>query len=397
MIKTHARTRSASNTLASLTSARSLAGMALIALAGLAGCASSGNSATSAPASPQASASQSSEIVFDLDGWRDLGYRLAWSVSGEASTQEGVKFIDPLGDLILIHSNDNILTAREATTGVTRWSRQVGRPIVRFVGTLRDGDTIYSCEESQLHYINAQSGNLERREPFAALANTKPTLYGPLMLISGTGGQVVAHNTNTGVYQWRYRMGSPITAAPVMVGRDVAVVTDSGEVLLIDVVDRDSRGRGRNIYGGLANTPVTDGRRLYIASLDQSIYCFDSSDGAQRWRIRTEAQISAQPALHEGVLYVEVPTEGAGMIAVNTNNGAIIWNNADLSGEVIGSVKGDLMVWDGETMHTVDAADGSVIKSVPLPGTDHIRTTSFADGDLYVSMSDGSIGALRRR
>ncbi|MCA9294559.1 MAG: PQQ-binding-like beta-propeller repeat protein, partial [Phycisphaerales bacterium] len=237
---------------------------------------------------------------------RTMGYQIEWFVPSALS--DGCRFLDPAGDIILVHDGRNVLTAREASTGQRRWGATLATPVAKFVGNMRIDDRIVVSGESEVQYLSARTGDLLDRQRLAALANTPPLHMGRFLIYGCATGEVLGHDMVTGYKKWGHMLEGRITADPVQTGSRAFAVSQTGEIIAID----PDSGRGsrpkRPLYDGLDNSPVADARIAVIAGLDQSIYAFNHSDLSLRWRIRTDAPLKDQPTLANRTAYVAVPT-----------------------------------------------------------------------------------------
>src|SRR5678815_3939067 len=149
---------------------------------------------------------------------------------------------------------------------------------------------------------------------------------------------------------------------------------------------------GRNhIYAGLSTDPVTDGRLLFVASLDQSIYAFSPDGGSQVWRYRTGAPLRTQPAVAGERLYCDVP--GQGLTAFDVGTGNVAGTQKNCHGTVIATSKGRLIVWDGANSNfsLVETGRGDIVNSVTFPNVAMIRPEKFDDGNLYFVSKSGVV------
>lgn len=363
----------------------------------LTGCASSGSGDESTPSS--ASAPQPGNIGSVSDRatpFLELGYRLNWAIGDTSAPMSRAKMIDVVDDLVLVHDQGNSITAREVSNGETRWAANLGTPLTKFVGNVRIGDRVVSASESELLILDADTGRLDDRQRLAVLSNTSPAIADGYMLIFGTAkGEVFGHDIRVGLKRWGFALNQRIKGDPIMIGQIAGAVAESGQVLLVNPANGEAIAPLQQIYGGLENDPVTDGVNLYIASSDQSIYAFESTTGQLLWRVRTQSRLVAQPTVHNGVLYQDVPSEG--LIAVNTRTGKRIWANPDVSGTVIAERKGELLVWDGSEAVLIDPASGDERERVALPGVREIIANGFVDGELIVLSGDSALARFSSR
>lgn len=324
---------------------------------------------------------------------RELGYQIEWFVPGAASA--GCRFIDPAGDLVLVHDAHNVLSAREASTGQRRWGATLATPVAKFVGNMRLDDRIIVSGESEVQYLSARTGDLLDRQRLASLANTRPLQMGRFLIYGCASGEVLGHDMAAGYKKWGHMLEGRITANPTLVGSRVLAVSQTGEIIAIDPVSGRGSRPARPLYTGLDNSPVADARIALIAGLDQSIYAYNHADLSLRWRVRTDAPLKDQPTLANRTAYVTVPTSG--LKALDASTGEEKWTATGIHGSVIATNRGDLIVWDGSTMRRLDPTSGDVIASEALPGVSMVVADGFEDAQLYLMMADGTLAKYARR
>lgn len=323
------------------------------------------------------------------DDWAHLGYRWDWSARPYISDRGTLSSFAPAGDLIIAQESGSNVSVLESRSGRLLWTSQLGSRFTKFVGSVRDNEVILTSSASELFELGATSGNLVGKSRFKFLVDTSPVLAGNIAIYGSNSGKLLAHNRDTGVIAWAYALDGPIETPPVMVGDEiVAGLSRGGDVIFLDPFTGASVGRAK-ISGGVTSAPVADIDRLYVASLDQSIYAFDALGGALAWRVRTEYPITAQPTSHDGALYISLRTHG--LTAFDTIDGSLLWRNDKVEGNVIGLRDGELLVVDGTRLALVDPENGDVIRHHDFPGATSITTDTFVDGAVYVVGQSGVI------
>ena len=380
-----------------------LARLALVPAALLAGLAPLGcQPAAPAPAPTQVRATES-----DLDAWRSLGFELDWSVSGRAGAN--VEAIAPEGDVVIIVDEQSVVTAREDDTGAIRWSIQVTSPTEQFFNAVRvpnyemnnpDGsvtaaDAVLVTSSTEIFAYDLVSGAiLERyREP---LTISTPLIVDRDRMIYGTAaGRLQSKRMINGVTKWSYRMEGPVEGTPVRLrGGLIGAVSNGGEVLITDTLSGASVSGPVSIFGGIDTEPITNGFTMFIASVDHSIYAFDAASGQRRWRVRTPAPLREQPALYGNALLV---TTATGMTAYNSRNGDELWSNADVRGEAISSIRGDVLVFTGDELILVDPDTGGIVDRKPAGVFREFHAAGFEDADIYGVAPGGAVTKFTAR
>lgn len=363
-----------------------VAGLCLAALTST-GCARGQRDASGAAAP---GAKGGSEAAPSVDPMGALGYRSEWRGYPQVDAKAGAKSIDVLGDLIAVQDKRNILTVMEPATGKNRWSLDLGSPLMKFVGNARLDNKVLACGESEIQVLDARNGAILERQKLAEIANTRPVISDRIAVFGTSTGEVLGHNLNTGYKLWAYKLGGTVTADPVFVGPSVAVVSQAGDVIVLDPRSGESLGRRRSIFGGLNNNPVANENSVFIAGADQSVWSI-SDEGRLLWRVRTPDALSAQPAVHEDSVYVSVPS--LGFCAFEAASGSRKWATPGVAGRLLAVRNGRLIVWDdaARTLTSLDAQKGDVLDRVERPETRLVTVSAPVDGDLYLVNADGSV------
>lgn len=354
--------------------------------------ASSGSSGSSASSASSGKAVSSPIKAVDREAEHDavekLGYRIEWRGFPFTSRGLRVRYFDLLGDAIVVQDDTSTVTVMDPVTGRNRWSTRLAGELTRFVGSARHNDTLLCASDTSLYFIDIRTGTIKDKQRLAVVVNTPPLVINHMAIFGCTSGELLGHNLISGYKQWGYLLNGSITTSPVAVGAGVGVVSQGGDVLIVNPLNGASFGRAM-IFDGISNHPVAGADTLFVASRDQSAYAFDASTGKRVWRYRTEQPISDQPAAYNGRLYVAVP--GRGLIAFNGATGEIIWTAPGVRGEPIGIHDDRLIVWNGSVATLIDDRRGDVIDEVGIPGLKALKMTSFVDGDLYAVTPAGAV------
>jgi outer membrane protein assembly factor BamB len=319
-----------------------------------------------------------------------IGYRIDWKGYTATSSRRAPKHFEVFGDTLVAHDQRNIVSVMDARTGKNRWNASVGHRLERFVGNARWFDRLVVPSETEVYVFDINTGSLEARHRLAALANTPPAVVGNFAVFGCTSGELVAHDLAAGFKGWGYLTRGAIRQRPVKLGDiDVGSVSEEGAIIIVDVRTGSARGRSAQIYGGVATEPVGDGRTLYVASRDQSLWAYRVEDGALRWRVRTQNPITAQPTLHGGTLYVTLVESG--LTAFSGRSGDRLWSNEEVRGEAIAMLDRDLLVWTGSSFQVVEADTGVLVREVDFPDTLAIATDGFEDAIIYAIGRGGEV------
>jgi outer membrane protein assembly factor BamB len=141
--------------------------------------------------------------------------------------------------------------------------------------------------------------------------------------------------------------------------------------------------------GGLYSQPVVADGTVYVTSTDQTVYAVDGSSGNEQWRVGTNTELRATPAVTKGL--VVIPTNNR-LLAVSAANGAGEWksqkfsNTRSLTVTQSGGSAQIYVVSDGnDQLRRVNAVTGDIVWQVALPGRSDGLTNApaVANGHLY--------------
>lgn len=367
------------------------AGLALVLCAtGLVGCGSGGGGRGAVGSV----AARAERAPIDHEAYARIGYRIEWRGFPVMTQNAHVAQFDVLGDALVVQDSANTFTAMETGSGRNRWSNQLATPLTRFVGNVRVDNHLLASSDSELYVLDMQTGAQLDRQHLAVLVNTKPLVSKDVAVYGGASGEVLGHSLVTTFKKWGYMLGGSIDARPAAVGDLVGVVSQTGDVIILDPSTGSSTGRGR-VFAGLANNPVGSPSALYVASLDQSVYAFGAYGGERLWRHRVEQPITDQPTLDGDRLYVAIP--GAGLLAFNAASGEVLWTATGVRGSVVAERDKRLVVWDGSQAILIDPETGDVLDRVKLPGVARVAFDAFKDGNLFTTTSDGVVSKFTPR
>ena len=99
------------------------------------------------------------------------------------------------------------------------------------------------------------------------------TVSGSSLITGHSGGEIFSLSVEDGSIQWRYDVVDVVSAGVLKVGGYVAFGTKRGEFYLLDSSD-GSVIEKRELKGLISFPPVTDGKRIFVATDKGMITCF---------------------------------------------------------------------------------------------------------------------------
>ena len=294
-------------------------------------------------------------------------------------------------------------------SGVIKWRYPAGGPVV---GTAAIGNPIGSDTtmfvggaDGELHAVSANYGTskwsyirprlhlngrwqMRAKRPIVSSAALSPEG----IVYVGADTALVALNAATGsggfagTVKWSYETRGLVLASPALddLGRIYVGSMDGSMYALV-------RENGAYLWrfdaeGGLYSSPALDGRgRLYVGSVDGYLYALDAATGALAWKFRTSAAVYSSPATSWATAnddQVEQQQQSQGSSSTGSAT--------DRSGE---------LVYVGSTdwkLYAVRAEDGTLAWNQTLRhpnGTQHGGGTNDASNDASSDASNDSASA----
>lgn len=150
----------------------------------------------------------------------------------------------------------------------------------------------------------------------------------------------------------------------------VCLDTETGDELWAYVYPSSERS-----FPGPRATPVLDKDKLYVLSWQGKLFCLNKTDGREIWSrdifsdslaVKDRWGFCSSPVIHKDLLVLNLNTHG---IALNKNNGELIWNSPEGSGAFSSTT---LFSYDGvqagtfmsdSTLYIVDINNGTVLNT----------------------------------
>ncbi|MFJ5268221.1 PQQ-binding-like beta-propeller repeat protein [Streptomyces sp. NPDC088358] len=185
---------------------------------------------------------------------------------------------------------------------------------------------------------------------------------------------------------WRFRMSNDVWGTPTVAG-DLVYVT-SFEVHALDVATGRRSFKTRDVAWSMA---VADGR--IHASDGPTLFALDAREGADLWRLATDAWVYSLKADRGTVV---TGTRGGGVQAWEASNGQKLWEvtgaQTDFESPEAGPAvhDGTVFVWKDARLRALEARTGEERWSYPIGdaascGGVPVRLTRADDGYVYIS------------
>ena len=185
---------------------------------------------------------------------------------------------------------------------------------------------------------------------------------------------------------WRFRMSNDVWGTPAVAG-DLVYVT-SFEVHALDVGTGRRRFKTRDVAWSMA---VADGR--IHASDGPTLFALDAREGADQWRLNTDAWVYSLKAERGTVI---TGTRGGGVQAWEAATGQKLWEltgcQTDFESPEAGPAlhEGTVYIWQEGRLRALDARTGEERWAFPIGdaascGGVPVRVAQAHDGFVYIS------------
>lgn len=339
------------------------------------------------------------QYLVSLEQSDQIDYKIAWESAIALAGGGRAVSIHPYDDYVLgVEDGRNIVSALTVRDGRAAWEYQVGASLEHLRGVTRLGDQFLASTQSDLYFLDAATGRLQKQQRYAAqnAPLTAGVVFGPFLVYGTSDGRIIYHHLNVGLMQTAYRLESAqsITHPPLVNGNELAVMTQTGGIHLMDGVN-NSRIWSASVRDPFKATPAIDDFAIYVAGTDQSLWAFRIADGKLVWRFRCQAPLIDDPKLIDGIVYQAEP--GRGLHAIDARTGVQKWISTEVKGgTVLARKNGQLIVWDpddsygaqGSTFYRVLERDGSVLGQAYCPRIALATSDRIENGTIY-GMSRG--------
>ncbi len=294
--------------------------------------------------------------------------------------------------------------------GAVRGTSWAGLTATEDVAYLADGAFVYA--------VNLSDG--QELWHYPEKADSKKVFYAPPLITSdglvivgsaGNNHSLVAINpadinpeTNVPIEAWTFTEAKDHwVASPLIVGEKLFAPNADGNLYVLDLADGQSSKQALKVIeleGRLWAQPVTDGKRVFVTSLDHSIFAIDVETYNVVWHQDIGGAIPGSPVIgSDGMLYVGSlaaqlerfdPATGEHQSVLNTQNW--VWSTPVADGDTLyfGDLDGNFYSFNtttGGLNWNAVKPDGPITASAILQN-DHILLATES-GNIYAIGKDG--------
>lgn len=152
----------------------------------------------------------------------------------------------------------------------------------------------------------------------------EPRVVGQQVLLASSSGAVTALQGENGQVAWQLNVGSPVVSGVGSDGRTAAVITESGELVVV----ASGKVLWKQRLGALSlTTPLVAGARVFTLSTDRTVTAFDAASGQRLWQLQrsADALVLGQAGVLMAVGDTLVVGVGGRLLGLNPANGVARW------------------------------------------------------------------------
>jgi outer membrane protein assembly factor BamB len=148
-------------------------------------------------------------------------------------------------------------------------------------------------------------------------------LYGGVWLLPGNDGALYGADPASGRTLWSVPLGERLSGAPVAIGNDVFMASDTGRLCALDL-GSGALLREAKLSAGAVGSLAADGNDLVFITEDGQLQCWQADTFRLRWAVPVAQWSESTPALAGGVAYTADRLGTAR--AVRLADGKILWS-----------------------------------------------------------------------
>ncbi len=225
-----------------------------------------------------------------------------------------------------------------------------------------------------------------------------PMFHGAL---NHTGTVPTTFPVNDLISSWNYTTstGDYVESSPAVAGGRMYVGSIQGTVYCLNTTTGASIWNYTTLYGGLGvySSPAVAGGCMYVGSDQGTVYCLNATTGTLNWSYTTGNSVYSSPAVSGGCVYVG--SDDGKVYCLDATTGASLWNYTTLypgygvysSPAVAG---GRMYVGSNQgTVYCLNATTGALNWSYQT-GSNVFSSPAVAGGRVYVGCYDGKVYCL---
>ncbi len=295
----------------------------------------------------------------------DVGLTRFWEAKLPLAAKESVRRAHLIDEALYVVTTAGRLFALTADEGLLRWGAQITAPDFTIyapthVRSAKGTGPVVIPTTTKIIVLDRFSGALltSFAPPFAA--GSAAVASGSAMFVGSSDGRFYSllfdtRGSTPPVKLWEVLAGGPVTASPLLVGRETLIFASQSGVVYACVASNKTLLWTYRAIGPIVADPAADPSGVYVAGTDRSLYKLDLATGSVRWRMRFSKPLFLGPAVTAHTVYQFCA--GSGLTAIDADTGKEKWRQPQglklaahaPAGDVLFTIDGRLLVVDHET------------------------------------------------
>lgn len=253
------------------------------------------------------------------------GLERAWfaQVAVDPSRSRVTTWLLDFGQIYAV-TDSGIMTALNAETGATLWTKQIGKPGQPAFGPGANAQYVAVVSVDKLLLFHRETGRLIWSRELGSAPAAGPALSREYAYVGLLNGRIEGYKLDDPKLQpWYYQSEGRIYHRPTTTGRVVSWPTSTGRLYVSDADDPEVKFRLVSDKD-IVTSPAESEPWLYIASLDGYLYCINETNGRGAWRFSTGYPISSSPAIVGERAFVA--SLEPSLFAIDAKNGGELWS-----------------------------------------------------------------------
>ena len=226
------------------------------------------------------------------------------------------------GGVVLIGSSDGNLYALDVEDGFPKWQFETGNKV--WSSPVVAGEVVYiSSLDGNLYALNLNSGSeLWRFEAGGAIAS-KPVLANGNLHFGAFDSVFYAVDASSGRKRWDFTGAKGWFWGEAVVSGDAVYAPSlDGNVYALDVATGDIRWAYQT-ESPIVGAPVLVGENLAVPSQSEGVFLLRARDGEFQDRCKVDGALRAPLTLHEDVIYLTADDHSVRSVEVNRDRNLV--------------------------------------------------------------------------
>lgn len=349
---------------------------------------------------------QPNELPAD-SGVREL--QILWKRNIGDGATVGFALLKPAyynGNLYVANRSGGVFSF-DLKTGAVQWRQNLATPIFSAIG-VNDNFAVVAHDNGDVTALNASDGSVVWTTSLKRQISAVPVVGKQRVLIRTVDGLLIGIDSASGSIVWQVKKSTPGLSVhgdstPVIIGDAVLTGLSNGKLIANSVITGTdyweteiSFVRGQDELERLTDSdtaPIVQDSTVYTATYQGSVVALQLQNATLRWRTK----ISTRLPMAISQKYLFVTGELGEVVALNIDDGSIVWEQQALRGHGISSpvvlnnrvIVGDL----NGIIHTLDIESGNLVESKKAV-FGAVTGIIIGDSQLAILSSEGYISTL---